>query len=66
MTDRTRKADLLRAAAAVGFPALAALLATATGTAFRPDIAGVVISVVVLVAAIATGYAALRRYRRAE
>ncbi|MGW5383967.1 hypothetical protein [Nocardia sp. NPDC003963] len=66
MIDRTRQADLLLAVAAVGLPWLASLLGVATSSAVLPDLAGVVISIVVLLACIAAGYAALRRYGRFE
>lgn len=62
MTERTRLADLLLAAACVGTPWVATLLSMEARDEFRLDLAGVVIAIAVLVACTAAGYAALRWY----
>ncbi|WP_063129870.1 hypothetical protein [Nocardia fusca] len=64
MTERTRLADLLLAAACVGIPWMATHLSMAARDEFRLDLdlAGVVIAIAVLVACTAAGYAALRWY----
>lgn len=67
MTGRTRRADLLLAAVAVGLPCVAFLLGIATtGKTFGPDPAGLGISIAVVGVCIGTGYAALRWYGRSD